>query len=119
MGDGQARFGSYQGASQRRVGVAIQQHPIWLFRGEDRFQAFQHFAGLNAVRAGAHFQVVVRPRNRQLFKKHAAECWIVVLTRVDDGVVPLLKILAAAQSMAYYCEFDELGAGAYDRNQPH
>ena len=71
------------------------------------------------MRARARFQVVVRPRNRQLFEKHAAQCRIVVLTRVDDGVVPLLRVRASTQSMAYYREFDELRAGAYDRNQPH
>jgi hypothetical protein len=115
MGDGEAGLGCHQSACQRRIGIAVQQSPIRPLGVQNRLQTFEHLGGLCAVRSRAGLQIVVRPRNRQLFEENGTERRIVMLSRMHDGVVPLRGVRPSAQRLADYGQFDELRTGAYNR----
>src|SRR5712692_495076 len=98
MRNRQAQFSGDQRSRKRRIGVSVEQHPVWLFGGYNRLQALQHFAGLNSVSAGAHVEVVVRPGDRQFLEKDGTQLRIIVLAGMDDPVRPSFAGIASLES---------------------
>ncbi len=68
--DRQVQLHRGQRAGERRVGVAVDQHPVRALLGQDRVEGGQHRAGLHAVAARPDAEVHVRRGDRQVGEEH-------------------------------------------------
>jgi hypothetical protein len=100
---------------QGRIGVAVHQHPVRLFRRQHLFEPNEHLAGLPAVAPRSDAQVHIRFRDLELFKKGLRQVPVVVLAGMDEE----LPVAGRAKGPAYGGRFDELGAGADDGGESH
>ena len=114
MGYGQAKLHGCQSARQRRVGIAVDQHPIRFLRQHHFFDSHQHPAGLLAMVSGAYVEIHIRRGDRQLLEKDSRHAGIVVLT----GMHQHLTVSLAQHPTDGRC-FDELRPGAYDGEYFH
>ena len=84
MGHRDVQFGSRQRARDCRIGIAIHQKHIRLFRKQNVFDLHQHFAGLVAVCSGTDAQIINGLRDSKLFKKHIGHVGVIVLAGMHD-----------------------------------
>jgi len=54
------------------------------------------------MRTGAHIQVVIWPGNHQFFEEDGAEFGIIVLSRMNDRVAPMLAGTAISAKQAKF-----------------
>ena len=92
MGNGQAQAFGGQGARQRRIGVAIDQHPIRSYGPQDCIDFNQHASRLNAMRTRTDTQLIARRGDVEFTKKHIGHGVVIVLSGMHQHVVvPLTK----------------------------
>ena len=108
MCDGDVELRGCQRASQSRVGVPIDQHPVRLFFEKNLLHRLQHAAGHGAVLSAGYLQVVFRVGDIQLVEEHLGHVFIVVLAGMNqDFNDPVGEFVAYAPGNG--CRLDELG----------
>ena len=106
VGDRQVQLHRGEGAGQRRVGVAVDQHPVGALLVEHGVERGEHGAGLHAVAARADAEVDVRVRDAQVGEEDVGHARVVVLAGVHDDV---LDVAAPAKAAATGASFTNCG----------
>ena len=104
---GVGRLAGHDSRGERRIGVAVHEHPVRPLCFDDRFEAQDHLRGLGAVRAAAHLEVDVGLGDLQITEEGGAHRVVVVLA----GVHQHFRV-GRKQHAADGCGLDELRSGA-------
>ena len=87
MGDADIELRRGQGAGQRGIGIAINQHPIWLFFEKDLFDGRQHSPCLKAVQTGTDIKVVLWFGDFEFSEKYGRHVVIIVLAGMNKNLL--------------------------------
>ena len=101
---------SLAAASARRecgIGIAVDDHPVRLFRKQHRLDRDQHSPGHLAMAAAIDIELVRRRRNIQFPEKHVRHVVVEVLTGMDHH---FLETVGVTDGAAYCSCLDELRA---------
>ena len=104
----------HERAGQRRVGVAVDQHPVGLGVHRGLLETGEHGAGLSAVRPRPDAQVQVWLGDLELTEENLGHVVVVVLAGVDEHLFVVL-----AQDATDRGSLDELRSRAYHRKHFH
>lgn len=103
------------GCGERRVRVAVDEDPIGSMFREGGLEGAEHRTGLRSVAAGPDSEMHVRRGDAEILEEDIAHDRVVVLARVDDDVLHA----AFPGRPRDRREFDELGTGSDDADDPH
>jgi hypothetical protein len=78
------QFCRNQRGRDRRVHIAIDEHPVGALSLENRLNPFHHARRLHSLRSGAHFQVDTGTGDFEVGEKGIRQRFVVVLSGMDN-----------------------------------
>jgi hypothetical protein len=87
VGDGNVQLRRRKRAGQRRVGVAVDQHPRRPLLGEDPLDRLQHATGHGGVAESADAEMMAWRSKPELLEEHVRHRGVEVLSGVDQYFV--------------------------------
>ena len=116
MSVGNEELGAVDGAGERRVDVAGDDHQIWLLRRADTFESHHHLRGLFGVGTGTDPQVDVGQRHAQITEEDVRHRDVVVLSGVNEL---LLGESSPRDGFHHRRDLHEVGASSDDVHDLH
>ena len=115
MGHRQVHLHRREGAGNGRIGVAVNEHPVWVHVLKHRIKLLEHPAGHDAVGAASYTKMQVRVRDPELDEEGIRHVDVVMLPGMDDLVVDPL----GRESLSHRGQFHELGTSPDDTHDAH
>src|SRR5258706_9802164 len=124
--DWDAKLGTDQSRSHRRVHIAIDHDPVGVPLEHDRFETQHHLRRLLRLTARPDGEVHIRFRHLQLAEKHVRHARVIVLTSMYQGLAKqrlakrsLANIGTLPKSPKNRGRLHEIWAGAYNVKDMH